>query len=615
MKNHTESAVIFIIISILLNISCATQEKVDILIIGGGASGVAAGIQSARMGSSTVIVEETAWLGGMLTSSGVSAIDGNYKLPAGFFGEFRDSLVAHYGSLDALKTGWVSGVQFEPSVGNSIFQQMVSREKLKVYFLSRLLNIKKINNQWHAEIEQNGKLKHIVAQVLIDATELGDIAKMCDVPYNVGMDSREITGEEIAPIKANHIIQDLTYVAILKDYKKDVTIPRPEGYNPDLFACACINPLCTSPKEPNRLWGAKEMITYGKLPNNKYMINWPIEGNDYYLNLIDLSQEERTEELKKAKHFTLCFLYFLQHEIGYNTLGLADDEFPTQDLLPIIPYHRESRRINGEVCFTLNHITDPYSQPEKLYRTTIAVGDYPVDHHHMRYNGSEDLPDLHFYPVPSYGLPLGTLIPQKVENLIVAEKSISVTNLVNGTTRLQPVVMQIGQAAGIIASLSVQKGTTVRNITVRDVQRSVLANGGYLLPYLDVEKSDSLFQTYQRIGATGILKGEGKNVGWSNETWFRHNDPLLVSEIEGLKEVYSFCTLPPKNTPLNLGEAISILTDIAKNENLKSKVDITNLTQRKDSDSIITRGEFAVLVDKLLDPFNNKEVDIKGNYK
>ena len=60
------------------------------------------------------------------------------------------------------------------------------------------------------------------------------------------------------------------------------------------------------------------MITYGKLPNHKYMINWPIEGNDYYINLIEMSPEERGKALEYAKHYTMCFVYFLQHELGYN---------------------------------------------------------------------------------------------------------------------------------------------------------------------------------------------------------------------------------------------------------------------------------------------------------
>ena len=47
-----------------------------------------------------------------------------------------------------------------------------------------------------------------------------------------------------------------------------------------------------------------------------------------------------------------CFVYVLQHELGFNTLGLADDEYPTADKLPFIPYPRESRRIHGPVSYT-----------------------------------------------------------------------------------------------------------------------------------------------------------------------------------------------------------------------------------------------------------------------
>lgn len=172
-----------------------------------------------------------------------------------------------------------------------------------------------------------------------------------------------------------------------------------------------------------------------------------------------------------------------------------------------------------DVRFTLNHITAPYDQKQPLYRTCIAVGDYPVDHHHTRYQGKESLPNLYFHPIPSFGLPLGTLIPQNVEVLIVAEKSISVSNIANGSTRLQPVVLQIGQAAGALAALSVTNNQKISAVPVRHVQQAILDAGGYLLPYLDVATTDARFQPYQRIGSTGILKGIGKSVAWSNETW------------------------------------------------------------------------------------------------
>lgn len=609
----------------LQSFSCASvPDKIDVLIVGGGASGTASGIQASRMGVRTLIVEETTWLGGMLTSAGVSAIDGNYNLPAGIWGEFRDSLVSHYGHLDSLKTGWVSNVLFEPSVGNKIFKEICAKEKnLFIWYDTRLISAERKNGKWTVELNVNGKIKKIKASVLIDATELGDVAKLCGASYDIGMESRQITKEPVAPLNANNIIQDLTYVAILKDYKKDVSIPRPEGYDSTLFACACKNLLCLSPKEPERLWGKNEMITYGKLPDNKYMINWPIEGNDYYLNLIEMSPQEREKALKKAKNFTMCFLYFLQKELGFNTFGLADDEYPTEDKLPFIPYHRESRRIHGKIRFTLNYITEPYKQEYNLYRTNIAVGDYPVDHHHARYHGYEQLPDLYFYPVPSYGLPLGALIPKEVKGLIVAEKSVSVSNLVNGTTRLQPVVLQIGQAAGVLAALAVGNKCNIEDVSVRTVQQEILASGGYLMPYLDVQKDNILFPVYQRIGATGILRGVGKNVGWSNQTWLRVSDPLIFSELEGLKDYYTCKVENPEGDSLTLKYAISLIRDIARNENIKIDGDIYKEAEKLyvkygmgdfNINTPIQRGAFAVLVDEFLNPFK-KEVDIYGNFK
>lgn len=618
--------IIFFIYLLLLFTSCKTfsDKKVDILVVGGGASGVAAGVQAARMGVNTLIIEETPWLGGMLTSAGVSAIDGNYQLPAGFWGEFKTALTSYYGGVDSLKTGWVSNVLFEPSVGNRILTNFVNRERLlTVWNETRLSSVKRIGKEWEVVINKGKHNRCFRVKTLIDATELGDLAKLCRVKYDIGMENRAETKESIAPFKSNNIVQDITYVAILKDYKKDVTIPRPEGYDSTQFACACASPICITPKEPNRLWSKDKMLTYGKLPNNKYMINWPIEGNDYYVNLIEMNTEQRAQALKYAKDFTMCFLYYMQKELGYKTLGLADDEYPTSDKLPFIPYHRESRRIHGEVRFTLNHITKPYEQLDKTYRTTIAVGDYPVDHHHTRYHGYDDLPNLYFYPIPSYGLPLGTMIPKEVDGLVVAEKSISVSNLANGTTRLQPVVLQIGQAAGILAALSIKSGEEPRKVSVRCVQNAILNSGGYLLPYLDAKVDSPLFKIYQRIGATGILRGEGKNVGWSNQTWLRADTILVASDLVGMKEVYPSVKMSFNNQSLSVKDVLTLIEQIAQNENISlngnNLIDLSNsifaeFGWKFDVDAAIKRGQLAVLIDRILDPFNKKEVDIQGNF-
>lgn len=613
-----------LIISVLLVFftSCIAQ-KVDVLIVGGSASGTAAGIQSARMGVNTLIIEASPWLGGMLTAAGVSAVDGNYKLPSGIFGEFRDSLEKHYGSANSLKTGWVSNIMFEPKVGNDIFQQMAKNEKkLTVWQNSKFITADKIKNGWKVKVTKNGVIQSVTAKILIDATELGDVAKTCGVKYDIGMEARSVCGEDIAPEMANDIIQDLTYVMILKDFGVDKTIPKPNGYDASMFYCTAKSPNCTNPKPGQTVWPKEKMMTYGKLPNGKYMINWPIEGNDYYVNAIEMSEEQRVIEFEKAKQFSLCFLYYMQTELGFSTYGLDKNEFPTSDHFPLIPYFRESRRIHGLVRFNVNHVSKPFSQPEALYRTGVAVGDYPIDHHHKRYPDWEKLPELHFYPVPSYNVPLGTLVPKDVDGLIVAEKSISVSNLLNGSTRLQPVVLQIGQAAGVLAAKALKQKKSIAQTSVRDVQQTLLDAGSYLMPYLDLSKTDVHFKAVQRIGATGILKGEGKNVGWSNETWFNTDKHVNVAELKkDLNEFEPAFAWKINSDELSVKEATDLVCSLAGFYKIKKvKTERINSDWAKmqlsdyNAERKISRKELAVLLDTYIQPFTLKEMDMKGKY-
>jgi hypothetical protein len=271
------------------------------------------------------------------------------------------------------------------------------------------------------------------------------------------------------------------------------------------------------------------------------------------------------------------------------------------------------------VRFTLNHITAPYDQPDKLYRTCVAVGDYPVDHHHSAYTGSDSLPDLSFYPVPSFGLPLATLIPEEVDGLIVAEKSISVTNLVNGATRLQPVVMQIGQAAGALAAHAVTEGISISEVSVRQVQKTLLDAGGYLLPYLDLPCDHEFFKVLQRIGSTGIMKGTGFSQGWSNQTFFRANDITLASELEGLKDVWPLTEYDFSETVITVQQTVDLVrltarqNEIAVYEEGLAEV-LSGISDNRPDwmERPILRIEAAILIDQALDPFNSVKVTLKG---
>jgi hypothetical protein len=154
------------------------------------------------------------------------------------------------------------------------------------------------------------------------------------------------------------------------------------------------------------------------------------------------------------------------------------------------------------------------------------VGDYPVDHHHGK---NPSAPKIYFPGIYSFNIPLGALIPEKINGLVVCEKGISVSNLANGSTRLQPCVLLTGQSAGALAALAIQSNLEPRQVAVRSVQNALLERKVFLMPYMDVAVADPAFASIQRIGATGVLKGLGKNEGWANKTYFQP-DSLCVAK-------------------------------------------------------------------------------------
>lgn len=606
--------------------------KTDVLVVGGGTSGTAAGIQSARAGARTIIAESTTWLGGMITAAGVSAFDGNHNMPSGIFGEFREKLYKVYGGPAQVFTGWVSNTMFEPHTGDSILKSMVANtNNLSVLYRHKFIKAlqkgnKIIGAQFHDEA--TGKTVLVYAKQTIDATELGDVMASAHIPFDIGMEASAVTGEDAGVPESNDIIQDITYVAIVKDYGRgtDRTIKKPAGYDPMEFD-GCCNEYCSKPEKLRSNVSAKKMLDYGKLPHGKYMLNWPANGNDIYLNLVSLTPAQRTVALNKAKAKTLRFLYFLQSQFGFKNLGLADDEFSTTDQLPLIAYYREGRRVKGVTRFKVQHIARPFEQAEPLYRTGIAVGDYPIDHHHDENPAAPQ--HINLYPVPSFNVPLGSLIPFQRDGIIIAEKGISVSNIVNGTTRLQPCVMLIGQAAGMLAALAVLQNSEPRQVSVRSVQENLLKSGAYIMPYYDVKPSDVHFTDIQKIGATGILKGKGEPYQWANRTWFYPDSLVNTSTL--IKDIAPFGKLQYYTSQyLSIAEAIRIVQQLGAAYSITNEFDFVHydklVPQIRVSwgkwrlndfgeDRKITRAELCVLLEKTIDPFKLKQVNHSGNFK
>ena len=496
--------------------------RTQLLICGGGSSAVCASLQAARLGLDTLAAAEGPWLGGMLTAAGVSAVDGSYALQGGIWKEFRDALCRLYGGDEALSTGWVSRTMFQPRDGKNIFHAMVE-ESGAAYRTGWVLRGVKTRGKRieYAEFSNTqGKRFRVEAEIFMEATEFGDLVALSGIPCRFGMESRSETGESQAPEEPLRRAQDAAYAATL--CPGAYCSPPPANYSAEEFAGLLGKPDTNPTDEPVGTVSPGQMLSYGRLPGNRFMLNWPRCGNDYHLPEEAYRDRAcREEHLEAAKERTRRFLHFINTEfteLEETPLVLDKNQYPTSDGFPPLPYIREALRIRGEAFLCLPDLQTPYRNPNKpYYRDSVAVGDYPVDHHREKH---PDPMYLDLPPIPSFGVPYGALVTRDLENLIAGEKSISVSSLVNGTTRLQPVVMGIGQAAGAAAWLACRDGRSPADVPILELQIHLLDAGAYILPYKDVSPGSPWFETAQFSGVRGRMRGEGRPRAWANETHF-----------------------------------------------------------------------------------------------
>jgi hypothetical protein len=256
-------------------------------------------------------------------------------------------------------------------------------------------------------------------------------------------------------------------------------------------------------------------------------INW---ANDYpHSNSEGLTvryledRKHRREMNRQAMLRTLQFIYYYQNELnqsdwtvdisqkydsgwnasdwqtwiyydGDNKIDMMETYGEVLKHFPPFPYVREGRRLLG--LYTLRF--DDVKRIKKLGRaiknfpTSMALGEYQVDLHAGRANEylerelDEDYSKFPTTWVGSegvYQVPFEVFIPEVVDGLIAAEKNISVSRMVNGTIRLHPIVMHVGQAAGAIAALSAKNNVRPRELIPFDVQLELWKGGAHLSLY------------------------------------------------------------------------------------------------------------------------------------
>jgi hypothetical protein len=351
--------------------------------------------------------------------------------------------------------------------------------------------------------------KVIVARYFIDATETGELLPLSKTESITGAEAQTTTREPHAPSQAQpRNVQSFTYCFAM-DYLEgeDHTIERPRDYafwrdyvpkltppwTGKLLSWTCPHPETLRPREVRfdpradtaigqglNLWVYRRIadpvnFVPGTLRSGITLVNWP--QNDYWLgDILSASAPEREKFLAQAKQLSLSWLYWMQTDApradgrtGWKGLRLRDDVVGTEDGLAKYPYIRESRRIEAEFTILEQHVgTEARMQATgksrdevtaALFHDAVGIGCYRLDLHPS--TGGNNYIDISSLP---FQIPMGSLIPKRVENLLAGCKNLGVTHITNGCYRLHPVEWNIGEAAGAIAAHAIRTGESPRGI-------------------------------------------------------------------------------------------------------------------------------------------------------
>ena len=510
----------------------------DLVVIGGGLGGCAAALAAARNGLRVVITEQTDWIGGQLTQQAVppdenawiETIGGTRSYQALRTG-IRDYYRRHYPLTDRARSnarlnpgnGWVSRLCCEPRVALAVLQGMlapyVANAQVRVLLRYKAVSADVRRDHVQAVRVQSIDTGHAItlhAPYFADATELGDLLPMTGTEYVLGAESQAQTGEPHAKsspepdnvqgftmcFALDHLPGENHVIDRPRDYAywRDLTLEAADGKRYRLLGLDDPDSrrIGFDPVARKGFWSYRraidrDLFVPGSFASDVSLVN--MANNDYsFGTLLDVSVEAAQSHIDRSKQQSLSLLYWLQTEAprpdggaGWKGLRLRPDVVGTSDGLAMHPYIRESRRIRAEFTVLEQHVTAEARMRETgLARADVAampfadsvgIGHYSMDLHLTTRGDRGQYGDT----LP-FQIPLGALIPRRIENLLPACKNLGVTHLTNGCYRLHPIEWNVGESVGVLVAFCLARKRPPRAVRngetlLRDFQSQLGRDG------------------------------------------------------------------------------------------------------------------------------------------
>jgi hypothetical protein len=507
--------------------------KYDVIVIGTDPEGIAAALSSSRNGMTTLLVDHRSKLGGLMTVGGLNTIDMNYSpggelLTKGIFEEFFKQ---------------IEGDSFVIATAEKVFREMVEREpdlivKLKTPVLEPVMEGNTIIG---VKVLEKGKKKIYRGKRVIDATQDGDMAALAGVPFSIGKEDAGIE-KTFQTVTLVFELGNSKWGNLIKALNEDGD-PHTGGTVRSAWGYGEIMRAYPAKDEKIRFRG----LNIGRQVDNRVLINAM-----HIFDVNPLDKESIKQGLERGRAELPHVVAYLRENIpGFENVYLHK----SMDEL----YIRETRHIYGEYRLSINDLLENVDFWDK-----IGIGSYPVDIQATSVN----YPGLIIGNPAAYSIPFRSLVPLGVENLLVVSRAASYDSLAHGSTRVIPVGMTAGEAAGVASGYSIKNNMTFREITksreaINEIQIRLKNQGAFLEDFYYPHAAEG----HWAIKGIRYVRSKGFGVGGYDNN-YRFDEPLNHRQLESLLNIVLLRTLgkehPAANTVKLPPQEVLAMEDVAR---------------------------------------------------
>lgn len=430
------------------------KKNHDVIIAGAGPAGWVAAVAAGRQKVETLLIERYGFVGGLATAGLVGPFmrwfNSSEQLVKGIFGEFLERM--------KMQGGLIGGC-FDPETYKKVSLEMLLESRVKLLFHSYLQDVK-VKNDLIKEIKVLNKsgLEKYCGEIYIDATGDGDLAYLAGVPFEVGRKSDGLTqsltlmfqvgGVDFAKAERHYLQNKENFIIWSND-------PNEDYFHTGIFCRAGFFKELHKYQDEDKIDKAVKNIFFIMIPRNGYVVF-------NTTNVVELSGI-KSDDLTKAEIIGRRQVWQIMNLL--KILPGFENSYLVQTASQIGV--RETRRILGEYVYTGEDIKHGATFPD-----VIARGNYGIDIHDPK--GADQKDDGAQPAEVTYDIPYRSLIPWKIENLLVAGRCVSSTHEGQSALRIQPTCMAMGEAAGVAASICVLDKVSPRKMDVAFLQTTLL---------------------------------------------------------------------------------------------------------------------------------------------